>query len=251
MDTKTHTLNYIRSILFSIVLYGGTLLMFILYSPTLFMSRKASGCFPRTWATVMPKMLKWICGVHLKIEGLENLPKKNGYIVASKHQSAFETTVFHALVPHTFYVLKKELMWLPFAGLYFLKTGCIPIDRAGGAKTMRKMLTGVKKRLADGMNLIIFPEGTRTAPGTKKPYTPGVAFLYEQCQTSVVPVALNTGYCWPKNKTIKNPGTVTIRFLPPIEAGMERRAFLTELYNRIETAQDSLPLPFKEEENKQ
>jgi len=107
------------------------------------------------------------------------------------------------------------------------------------------MLTGVKKHLDDGMNLVIFPEGTRTKPGTKKPYTPGVAFLYEQCKVPVVPVALNTGYCWPKNQIKKYAGKVTLRILPPIEAGLDKREFLNLLYNRIETAQDELPNPFK------
>ncbi len=242
-----HEINcWIRSILYSFVLYVGTLIMFIIFIPTLFFSRIKAGCFPRTWARVMPWFLKHICNIHLNIQGLENLPKKNGYIIASKHQSAFETTVFHALVPNVFYVLKRELLFIPLAGIYFIKTGCIPIDRKGGAKTMRKMLVGVKKHLDEGMNLIIFPEGTRTKPGTKKPYTPGVAFLYEQCNVPIVPVALNTGYCWPKNQTKKHEGIVTIQFLPPIEPGMNKRAFLEELYNRIETAQDALPLPFEE-----
>lgn len=110
---------------------------------------------------------------------------------------------------------------------------------------MRQMLTSVRKHLSDDMNLIIFPEGTRTAPGTKKPYTPGIAFLYEQCHVPVVPVALNTGYCWPKNKIKKNSGIVTIRFLKPINPGMERRAFLNELYSQIETAQNELKNPFQ------
>lgn len=238
---------WVRSVLFLIILYVGTFILFFVFTPTLFFTRKASGCFPRFWATVMPKALRLVCGVKLNIEGLENLPKKNGYIIASKHQSAFETMVFHAIVPNVFYVLKKELMYLPIAGIYFLKTGCIPIDRKGGAKTMRQMLTGVKSRLREGMNLIIFPEGTRTQPGSKKPYTPGVAFLYEQCNVPVVPVALNTGYCWPKNKVKKYPGQLTVRFLPPIAPGAERRAFLNMLYEQIESAQDLLPDPFRKE----
>ncbi len=236
-----------RSILFTIVLYIGTLLLCILFLPTLLFTCKASGCFPKFWATIMPKALRWICGVKLEIKGLENLPKENGYIVASKHQSAMETVIFHGIVPHVFYVLKKELLWLPLAGIYFLKTGCVAIDRAGGAKTMRKMLSGVQKHLKDGMNLVIFPEGTRTKPGCKTPYTPGVAFLYEQCKVPVVPVALNSGYCWPKNSTKKYPGTVTVEFLPPIEAGLPKRTFLNTLYEKIETAQDNLPNPFETE----
>ena len=235
----------LRSGLFTIVFYVTTLCLFIIMLPTLLLSRKKSLCFPIFWCQVSNFLLRLICGVRIRVEGLENLPKQDGYIIASKHQSAMETLIFHRLVPNAFYVLKKELMWLPLAGLYFIKTGCIPIDRQGGATTMRKMLTGVKSRLVDGMNLIIFPEGTRTAPGTKKPYSPGVAFLYEQCAVPVVPVALNTGYCWPKNKMMKYSGTVTIRFLKPIEPGLAKHAFLDELYRRIEDAQDILPHPYK------
>ncbi|MDY6407310.1 MAG: lysophospholipid acyltransferase family protein [Pseudomonadota bacterium] len=235
----------IRSVLFTICFYGITLILFVLMLPTMFMTRKGALFFPIFWTKMATAMLRIFCGIRIRVEGLENLPSKNGYIVASKHQSALETTLFHRLVPYVFYVLKQELMWLPLAGLYLIKTGCIPINRKGGAATMRKMLTGVKSRLAEGMNLVIFPEGTRTPPGSKKPYSPGVALLYEQCHVPVVPVALNSGYCWPKNKIFKRAGTVTVRFLKPIEPGLQRRVFLDELYHRIEEAQDSLPNPFQ------
>lgn len=236
-----------RSIIFLIVFYTLTLILFFVMLPTLLLPRKKALVFPNNWTRMARGLLRVICGIRVRVEGLENLPPQNGYIIASKHQSAMETTLFHGLIPNVFYVLKKELLFIPMAGLYFLKTGCIPIDRKGGARTMRKMLNGVSERLKSGMNLIIFPEGTRTAPGTKKPYSPGVALLYEQCKVPVVPVALNTGYAWPKNQIRKNPGVVTVRFLPPIEPGMERRAFLNELYNRIETAEDTLP-PFNDKE---
>lgn len=240
---------WIRSVLFLFILYFITLILFFVFIPTLFMSRRAASCFPRFWSWFMIKCLYLICGIQIQIKGLENLPKKNGYIIASKHQSALETIVFHSIVPDIFYVLKRELLLIPIAGIYFIKTGCIPIDRRGGAKTMRKMLHGVQTRLKEHWNLIIFPEGTRTKPGTKKPYNPGVAFLYEQCQVPVVPVALNTGYCWPKNKTKKIPGIITIQFLDPIPTGLHGRAFLSELYDRIEEAQDQLPSPFSEKIN--
>lgn len=233
----------LRSVLFTVVFYIVTLFLFIVMIPTWFMPRKQALFFPIFWSKMAKVMLKVFCKIDVRVEGLENLPKENGYIIASKHQSAMETTIFHRIVPNMFYVLKKELMYLPLAGFYFIKTGCIPIDRKGGTKTMRKMLQGVQKRLAQGMNLVIFPEGTRTAPGTKKPYSPGVAFLYEQCQVPVVPVALNSGYCWPKNKTMKYAGTVTVKFLKPIEPGLPKRVFMDELYQRIETEQDKLPHP--------
>lgn len=245
MKSVYNFLMWIRSVFFLLLFYGLTLCMFILFSPTLLMPRRWAMSFPVSWSWLMPRLLHLICGVKINVIGLENLPQKNGYIVASKHQSALETIVFHAIVPHTFYILKRELMWLPLAGIYFLKVGCIPIDRKGGTKTMRKMLDGVKKRFKEGMNLVIFPEGTRTKPGTKEPYKPGIALLYEQCKVPVVPVALNTGYCWPKNQTKKISGTITISFLPPIAPGLERRHFMITLQERIETAQESLPNPFK------
>lgn len=235
----------LRSLLFVGSFYLSTLFLFIVMLPILLVPRRYAMLFPICWTHMTNALLRLICGIQVKVEGLENLPSETGYIVASKHQSALETTVFHRIIPNMFYVLKRELMLIPFAGLYFLKVGCVPINRGGGTKTMRTMLERVQKRLSEGMNLVIFPEGTRTAPGTKQPYSPGTAFLYEQCKVPVVPVALNSGYCWPKNKTIKYPGTVTIRFLEPIAPGMERRAFLKELYNRIEEAQDTLPDPFK------
>ncbi len=240
---NTYQPSKVRSYIFNTYLYLGTFVLCILFLPTMFFTTKASGCFPRIWSKIMRKGLKHICKIEVEIKGLENLPKESGYIVASKHQSAMETVLFHGIIPNLFYVLKQELLWLPLAGLYFLKTGCIAIDRKGGTKTMRKMVTGVKKNLARGMNLTIFPEGTRTEPGSKKPYTPGVAFLYEQLNAPIVPVALNTGLCWGRNQPIKKPGIVTISFLPPIEPGHNKRQFMQELYDAIETEQDKLPHP--------
>lgn len=234
-----------RSISFMIAFYVVTAVLCITFLPTLFMSRKAAGTFPIIWTKVTPKLLWYICGIKICFKGLKNLPQKNGYIIASKHQSAMETLLFHALVPNTFFVLKRELIFIPLAGLYALRTGCVAIDRGGGASAMRKMLNAVQKNLEQGMNLIIFPEGTRTKPGEQKPYSPGVALLYEQCGAPIVPVALNSGYCWPKNQTKKIPGTVTVQFLKPIEPGLHKRALLAELQDRIEEAQEKLPNPFE------
>lgn len=235
---------WLRSFIFTAVFYCLTLIMSILFIPTFLLPRKCALLFPICWTWLTPRLLRLICGVKINIKGLENLPKKNGYILACKHQSALETLVFHAIIPNTFYVLKRELVFIPIAGLYAPKTGCVPINRKGGGTAMRKMLTAVQKNLAKGMNLIIFPEGTRTKPGEQKPYSPGVALLYEQCKAPVVPVALNTGYCWPKNQMRKIAGTVTIEFLPPMPAGLHRRAFLSELQDRIEEATAKLPDPF-------
>lgn len=238
---------WIRSILFTICHYIYSLLVFIIMLPVFILPRKWAMIMPIVWTGGTIKLLQWICGIKIKIEGKENLPKKNGYIVASKHQSAMETQMFHTLVPKTFFIFKKELLWLPFAGLYALKVGCLPVDRSGGGVALRKMLNGAKKRFKEGMNMVIFPEGTRTPPDkeTTKPYSPGIALIYEACQVPVVPIALNTGYCWPKNSFMRYPGTVTVHILPPIQPGLPKRQFLQELQSQIEHEQKKLPNPFQ------
>lgn len=230
----------LKSLIFTVLLYLESAIIFICLFPLAFFPRRITLWIPILWTKAIRFTLAAVCQIKIKVEGLENLPKQNGYIIASKHQSAMETLLFHSLVPNVFYILKQSLMWLPLANLYAWRTGCIPIDRKGGAKTMRKMLNQASKRLKEGMNLIIFPEGTRVPPTEKKHYSPGVAFLYEQCKVPVVPVALNTGVFWPKNSFIKYPGTVIVRFLPPIQPNLEKRQFLQQLESRIETEQDKL-----------
>lgn len=234
-----------RSIIFTICYYIYSLIVFVLMIPTFFLPRKWAMIMPIVWTGGGIKLLGWICNIQLNIEGRENLPKKNGYIVASKHESAMETSIFHNLVPDVFYIFKKELLWVPFAGLYGLKTGCVPIDRKGGGTALRKMLKAAIERFQNGQNMVIFPEGTRTPPNQEntKPYSPGIALIYESCQVPVVPVALNTGYVWPKNSFMRYPGTVTVRILKPIEPGLPKREFLKILQERIESEQKRLPLP--------
>ena len=188
------------------------------------------------WARGNRILLHLLVGIKVQIKGIENLPKKNGYIVASKHQSAMETVLFHAFMPNTIYVMKKSLAFLPFAGWYFWRSGCIFVDRKKGTSSLRKMYATAKERLAKGFNIIIFPEGTRTAPGTKTKYNPGLAMIYEAVNVPVIPVALNTGYFWPKNSVKRYSGTVVFEFLPPIENGLDNRDFMKILEDRIETA---------------
>ena len=235
----------LKSVLFLFILWTESLFWFIVMLPVLFMGRRQAYIMPVLWTKTVRWSLRFV-GIKINIQGLENLPKDQGYIIASKHQSAMETLIFHTMVPNVFYIFKRSLLLIPLAGLYALKTGCIPIDRGGGAKTMRLMLSKAQKNLAKGLNLVIFPEGTRTKPGEKSPeYHPGIAFLYDHCKVPVIPVALNSGVFWPKNKIMKYPGTVQVHFLKPIQPGMEKRAFLKKLQDTIETEQEKLPTTWK------
>lgn len=236
---------FIRSILFTICYYIFSLVVFIVMLPTFFMPRKWAMIMPIVWTGGGIKLLQWICNVHVNIEGKENLPQKSGYIVASKHESAMETSMFHNVVPDVFYIFKKELLWIIFPSLYGIKTGCVPIDRQGGGIALRKMLKASITRFKNGQNMVIFPEGTRMPPDKEntKPYSPGIALIYENCKVPVVPVALNTGYVWPKNSFMRYPGTVTLRILKPIEPGLPKREFLKVLQKCIEEEQKKLSLP--------
>lgn len=175
-----------------------------------------------------------ICGIKIEVRGKENI-LKGGAIYAAKHQSAFETYFLTSLVKQgSTYIFKKELTYIPFFGWAVAAYGSIPIDRGGGSSVMRKMLEVAKKFLKAGRPIIIFPEGTRTKPGETRDYKPGVAFMYQNLDVPLVPVALNTGLFWAKKSFMRYPGKVIVEFLPPIERGLDKREFMDTLKNKIE-----------------
>lgn len=205
---------------------------------------------PRKWAirilhdtyfTTIYLLEKYILGLEYKIEGWDNIPKDSGYILACKHQSAYETLKLPYLFANIAIVLKRELTWFPIWGWYPKKMGMIPIDRGSAKVAMASIVKGAKRVLNEEKRpLLIFPEGTRTRVGEKKKYKGGVGRIYEAVQIPVVPVALNSGLFWGKNKVWKRPGVVTIKFLPPIMPGLEMHQFMDKLQSDIETASDQL-----------
>ena len=229
-------MKLIRSCLFNIYYVLVTLIICLIGMVIGLFSMRLCALNARLWGFLLLFGLKWLAGIKCEVKGKEYLPKEGPYIVASKHQSALETIALHALLPSPAYILKKELQYIPLFGWNLKLTGCVPIDRSSGTKAMRSILHGSEKRLAQKRPVVIFPEGTRTKPGTTTHYNPGVGLLYEKFDVPMIPVALNTGYFWPKNAFLKNPGTVTIEFLPQMPKGLEKREFIKELQDRIEAA---------------
>jgi 1-acyl-sn-glycerol-3-phosphate acyltransferase len=193
----------------------------------------------KIWAEVTIFALNVICNLKLKVKGQENIPIMP-FIVASKHQSDLETIVFHAILNKPVYVLKKELVKIPFFGIYLVKMGMIIIDRAGKMNALKAMLAATKLTIEDNRPVIIFPEGTRAKPNTEVSYHPGITALYNSEKYKILPVALNTGVFWAKNSFIKYPGTFTIEFLPCINPGLKKEEFNEILKSRIETASRNL-----------
>jgi 1-acyl-sn-glycerol-3-phosphate acyltransferase len=157
-------------------------------------------------------------------------------IVACKHQSAWDTFIFYLLARDPAYVMKKELMLIPVYGWLARKQRMIPIDRKAGAGALRGLLRAAEAALAERRQIIIFPQGTRVAPGASAPYQSGVAALYGRLGCPVVPVALNSGCFWPRRSFIKYPGRIVLELLPPIAPGLPKAKFMAELERGIETA---------------
>ena len=225
----------LRSLLFNLGFYLWTALALIIAMPVLLFPYPAIHGFGRLWVSGALWLLKRFIGLDHRALGLENMAQRPA-IYAVKHQSAWDTLVFAHYLHFPAYVLKRELLYLPLFGFYLLRAGMIPVDRHGRASALRRMLATAKCRREEGRDLLIFPEGTRVAPGQHRAYHPGVAALYGHLDLPVVPVALNSGLFWDRRSFIKKPGTITLEFLPAIPPGLERRAFMAELEDRLEGA---------------
>jgi 1-acyl-sn-glycerol-3-phosphate acyltransferase len=191
------------------------------------------------WPRLIFPMMRILLGLRYKLEGEENIPDRP-VIYAVKHQSAWETMYFLYANKNNAYIMKDELRKIPFWGWYMDKSQHVVVDRKGAANTMRKMIAMTSDILADGRSVVIFPEGTRTPVGETGRYHPGVFALYDQTKAPVVPVAINSGVFWGRRMFVKKPGKITLKFLPPMPVGLDRRAFMAELQDRIETATRAL-----------
>lgn len=167
------------------------------------------------WARSMMWWLRVTCGIRYRVFGLEHIPQ-TPCVVLSKHQSAWETLAFQQIFPPQVWVLKRSLLWIPFFGWGLAMTSPIAIDRSAGREALKQLTAQGKDRLKQGFWVIVFPEGTRVAPGSRGKYHIGGAWLATHTGTDVVPVAHNAGEFWPKNAFLKKPGTITVSIGKPI-----------------------------------
>ena len=169
------------------------------------------------WSRCVVWLARWICGIRWRVEGLEQLPTRPA-VILSKHQSAWETLAFQLIFPPQVYLLKRELLWIPFFGWGLAMMSPIAIDRSRGRAALRQLAARGAERLAQGFWIVIFPEGTRTAPGRRRKYQLGGAWLAARTHAPVVPVAHNAGLLWPRNGFLKRAGVVTVRIGPAIDS---------------------------------
>ena len=233
----------IRSLLF----YVGQIISTLLFAPlgiiVFPLSFNTRYYIVTRWTTFNLWWLKICCNVDYKIEGLDNIPDK-ACIVMCKHQSAFETLALQLIFVPQVWILKRELLKIPIYGWGLASMQPIAIDRGSAIKSFRQIVTQGCQRLTEDLWVIIFPEGTRVAPGEKGTYLPGGGMLAVKSGANVIPVAHNAGHLWPRNSLIKRPGTITLVIGPVIEStNKSAKQITTEVETWIETTVSSLPNP--------
>jgi 1-acyl-sn-glycerol-3-phosphate acyltransferase len=227
-------INLLRSVAFNALFYLNTMFWLIVALPTFVMPYRATVAVAKTWGRANLVLLR-VAGLAYEIRGREKIPR-GALIVASKHQSAWETFALMPLFDNPLFILKRELTWIPFFGWLLIKGRMVAVDRRKRARALRELIERARTELGLGRQLIIFPEGTRRPVGAAPDYKYGVALLYVAEGVPCLPIALNSGVFWPRRSIRRKPGTVVAEILDPIPPGLARDDFIARLEETIETA---------------
>jgi 1-acyl-sn-glycerol-3-phosphate acyltransferase len=230
-------MQWLRSLAFNGAMYVWMLLVGVAYLPAMLLSPEGARRGMDLYARSTVRMLAAMTGLRTEVRGT---PPTGAAMVAAKHQSFLDVLVIWASLPQGFFIMKSILRYAPVLGQYGMRVGCIPVRRGRRAEAIRSMLDEVGSgRRADGQ-LIIYPQGTRIAPGAAAPYKVGTFALYEQLGQPCHPVATNVGLFWPKRGVTRRPGLGVVEFLEPIPPGLDRKTFMALLEERIETQSNRL-----------
>lgn len=232
-------MTFLRAVLFNILFYGLTAAACVLLLPFILMPRKAVLWIIRVYTGAVYGLEKYVLGLDYEVRGRENLPRSGAYLVAAKHQSAYETMKLHRLFADPSVILKQELLRIPLWGRFVERLDVIAIDRKNGEEAMTSIIEGAQRMVTQGRPVIIFPQGTRVHVGTSsadKPYKAGIVKMRAATNLPVIPMALNSGLFWPRNGFIKRPGKVVFEFLPPVPEALDDKAALADIESRVESA---------------
>jgi 1-acyl-sn-glycerol-3-phosphate acyltransferase len=230
---------FLRSLVFNVLFYLVFLFWVVVALPTFLMPRGAMMRVATWWAKTIMLLMRLVCNIKIEFRGTEKIPK-GPLIVASKHQSMWETISLLHFFEAPFFAVKRELRFIPIFGLFLIKTNMIAIDRSAGGRALIKMARRAAEEVRQGRQFVIFPEGTRTAPGAPPQYKAGIGLIYTDCGVTCLPVALNSGLFWPRRTFMRYPGTLVVEFLDPLPPGLTRDEFLTRIQSVIEEASDRL-----------
>jgi 1-acyl-sn-glycerol-3-phosphate acyltransferase len=224
----------LRSVAFNVLFYLNLVLHIIAALPTFFLPRHAFITVAKSWGRTSNALLA-VAGIRVEMRGLDKIPR-GALLVASKHQSVWETFALLPLFDDPAFVYKRELAWIPVFGWYLIKSSMVPVDRRARGGAMASMIESAQKELARGRQIIIFPEGTRTAPGAPAAYKSGLPNLYAATSVPCLAIALNSGVFWPRRKFLRYPGTIVLEVLDPIGPGLEKESFAARVQADIESA---------------
>jgi 1-acyl-sn-glycerol-3-phosphate acyltransferase len=232
----------LRSLIFSILFYGFFAVSAVAAAGISLISPKSLPPFARFWSHAWLAMYRAVCRVNYEVRGKENIPH-GACLLAVKHQSVWDTCALFAIFDRPVFVLKRELMFIPFFGWALARLGCIPIKRGTGKSALDNMVRGTRVALAQNKQVVIFPEGTRTMIGQAPNYKTGISHLYTALEVTCVPVALNSGALWPRRKFLRPPGTIVVEVLSPIPPGIGRKEMFDLVVEQIEDASVRLSSP--------
>jgi 1-acyl-sn-glycerol-3-phosphate acyltransferase len=230
-------LQYAASALFIVQMYAVMALMAVFFTPWAIVDRRGAFAGVHTYCRWVRLTARLMLGLRSEVRGV---PPTGEVLIAAKHQSFFDIILIVSEVPRPKFIMKKELIWAPILGWYALRIGCVPVDRGKRAAAIRQMMEGVARGAALPGQLIIYPQGTRVAPGAHKPYKIGTGHLYAQLGQPCIPAATNVGVFWPRRGILRRPGLAVVEFLPAIVPGLPVDAFMADLERLIEGASDRL-----------
>jgi 1-acyl-sn-glycerol-3-phosphate acyltransferase len=226
---------FLRSLVFNALFYLNIVILMVLALPAFLLPSRVMVEMAKQWGRNSLWLLRVVCGVKVEYRGRDKIPA-GALLVAAKHQSAWDTFALLHLFEDPTFVIKRELTWIPLFGWCSWKAGMIPVDRGAGKTALAAMAARTRAAMARARQIVIFPEGTRRAPGAEPNYKVGIAFLYGEAHAPCLPIALNSGLFWPRRKLMRYPGTVVVDILDPIQPGLDRGAFLKKLAQDIETS---------------
>jgi 1-acyl-sn-glycerol-3-phosphate acyltransferase len=229
--------QWLRSLAFNISMYAGMAVLAVVYLPYALISREGAYAACHNFCRWVIWTAGWMVGLKVEVRGT---PPTDEVMVAAKHQSFFDILVIFHAIPRGKFIMKRELLFAPILGQYAWRIGCVPVNRGKRGQAIAKMVADVEKGRREPGQLVIYPQGTRVAPGVDMPYKVGTAILYEQLGQPCVPVATNIGVFWPKRGVLRRPGTAVVEFLPRLPTGLSREEFIRSLEFEIETVSNAL-----------
>lgn len=230
-------IRWLLSLLFIIQMYLAMAIIAVVFAPWALVSRHGARVACKTFCRWTVFSLRLLTGLKSEVRGT---PPSGEALIAAKHQSFLDIILIFNAVPAGKFIMKRELMFTPFLGQYALRIGCVPVDRGKRGAAIARMKADVAAGAAEPGQLIIYPQGTRVAPGDKKPYKVGTGLLYEQLAQPCHPVATNVGVFWPKRGILRKPGLAVVEFLPPIAPGLPVPEFMAQLETQVEVRSNSL-----------